>query len=1265
MTPHDLTLALLRTTLVTSAAACVATILLSWLKVDSPRTHRIAWLLVVAQGWLLIPFPLEIESSLEIETLPPPLPPAVRVVESGGMPSSAQVWAPPVDMMPLPPRAMPTSAWACPLAVAAWLLGAIALALFAGARYATIARSLPGGEVPDDPQWQHEWRRALNQQCHAHVRVGMRTLMKHMLTRTRACHPNSSSSPRVPCFRPRKHASIPRIDFRLTANLGPLVAFIPWQYLLLAPRSLWTALTSSERTVILRHELAHIRRRDLWKSLAFRVLALPQWFNPLVWLAARRFDEAAEWHCDRAAACGLARKSSAHVLARNSMPIASALLRTAELATPKRPPRTLGFLAAIPNPNLRTALTRRIQRLVTPRLKEESRMKRLAIPALLIAIAAAQLIRIEHVAAENPPTFSRDAESSERSAPHAAPPTLSELRPHDVITVLVDYGRPKGGERTTVAGKHRERVNFEIACEIVKILPNGNLSIEGHQTILKDGKEQRISLTGEVHPEVIQPDRTVSSSRVAELKIDIENHNIDKLVQPASAAEQRTGVIRVDISETGGPQATSLPNETMDIRDRKARERRLLARSVFRADPVVSGTRPEIAPSARDTVSQAAAVVPPPSDETQAILDEAKAAREAGDRNREFAALAKLPYVIEPPDILDVAYWGRVKSETEEWTTGADHCQCLVAMDGTISGEPFSGPVHVAGLTLEEAQAAIRKQLPEPLRISTLGTRMIGYNSKVAYVSTKNGGAGDDVVRVAVEYPLSADNNVGKLLKTVYGLKGIPTGAKITLCAAGVKEDDARKIIWDAATSAPTAETNYPLLPGDRIFVVLPATATPAYAPTPAHGSQPAAAYAPQPAPALPSDLVRIEYAWNGASGPRRSYASSALARGDTVGRLMSRMLRRDHRLHGSMLDQIAGIPEEFSGADILVSRGGDPSQDEGQGWFLRWDDAAGRIVTGENIELKPGDKLRVDLLDVKVSATPIPEGVPVVGVVHRREDGLVRPQFVRFEVGQTVADVIAAADLPQSLDFAKARLDLYKQDPASPGVDKGSFMPIVWEGDRPTKETNHAVTPGSQLDIDFCAPRTPAQPFPAGEPPLVLGTSERELSNNINAERPQQVAYDITLLEDISGDLAEFIEAGNAGAVRQTAALKPALAVLSKHGLAKTVSRPQLVATAGEPAEFNLGAEVPNKDWLFRNATHVKIVGHVANAIAYTAVGPQNEPPALSVKIEAHADHADERHTLDAEFTIPPGQSAIARLKAKEGSDSPLYLVVTPEWLD
>ena len=63
-----------------------------------------------------------------------------------------------------------------------------------------------------------------------------------------------------------------------------------------------------ELDFILRHELTHWRRRDLlWKVLALAANAL-HWFNPLVWLMARRAAEDLESACDRSVIKGQSRE---------------------------------------------------------------------------------------------------------------------------------------------------------------------------------------------------------------------------------------------------------------------------------------------------------------------------------------------------------------------------------------------------------------------------------------------------------------------------------------------------------------------------------------------------------------------------------------------------------------------------------------------------------------------------------------------------------------------------------------------------------------------------------------------------------------------------------------------------------------------------------------------------------------------------------------------------------------------------------------------
>ena len=59
--------------------------------------------------------------------------------------------------------------------------------------------------------------------------------------------------------------------------------------------SSWTA---ARQETVLRHELAHIRRRDALTQLAAEVACALHWFNPLVWFAARRLYVEREHACD-------------------------------------------------------------------------------------------------------------------------------------------------------------------------------------------------------------------------------------------------------------------------------------------------------------------------------------------------------------------------------------------------------------------------------------------------------------------------------------------------------------------------------------------------------------------------------------------------------------------------------------------------------------------------------------------------------------------------------------------------------------------------------------------------------------------------------------------------------------------------------------------------------------------------------------------------------------------------------------------------------
>jgi beta-lactamase regulating signal transducer with metallopeptidase domain/protein involved in polysaccharide export with SLBB domain len=354
-----------RTTLCTTLAALVTLLLLSALGICSTRIHRTAWVLVILQGWILIPltFTVSIPSAIQPQQLPST---SVNHFEPLATIHSSIIL-----------QAVELSSWqrhGKQAATAAWLLGILAVLSFYMKRYYSLVTHVPLGSETESGDWNDEWREVAD-------------------------------------------AILPRANvyFRITSQVGPLLCFVPFIYLILVPRLLWASLSRDDRIAIFRHELAHLKNGDLWKNLVIRILAMPQWFNPLVWLAIRRFEEAGEWACDE------------EVLASTNLAdtrYANTLLRVAGL--PANAP--CGAVAACGG-----VLTRRVTRLLSSSDKEVSKMKNLAVPVLLLAMTAVQAVRIEPVVADEPVKPAAVETRAEAVAKWHAEPY--HIEPPDVLSI--------------------------------------------------------------------------------------------------------------------------------------------------------------------------------------------------------------------------------------------------------------------------------------------------------------------------------------------------------------------------------------------------------------------------------------------------------------------------------------------------------------------------------------------------------------------------------------------------------------------------------------------------------------------------------------------------------------------------------------------------------------------------------------------------------------------------------------------------------------
>ena len=279
-----------------AVAAVVVQVLLWITRPVAPRTHRLAWACVLLSGILFVQFPIPIAARRLERALPLPLqkvvllnsevwlsqPAAtaqqsdpsqhrdprlaavpVQLAESPG----AQLESRSADKTPLSsepttsrtPKAAdsPLAAWTWGEMLAAFWVGGIGLVLGLNIfGYGRLVRHTRRMRPASDP-YAREWDALL-----ADRRIAR------------------------------------RIPLLASSDCGPALCLTPGGYRLIVPESRWGSLSPAERLGILRHELAHFERNDLFKSLVARCVVVLHWFNPVAWWAQRKFDAAGEWACD-------------------------------------------------------------------------------------------------------------------------------------------------------------------------------------------------------------------------------------------------------------------------------------------------------------------------------------------------------------------------------------------------------------------------------------------------------------------------------------------------------------------------------------------------------------------------------------------------------------------------------------------------------------------------------------------------------------------------------------------------------------------------------------------------------------------------------------------------------------------------------------------------------------------------------------------------------------------------------------------------------
>ena len=217
---------------------------------------------------------------------------------------------------------------------------------------------------------------------------------------------------------------------------------------ILLPASAVSGLSTDELELILAHELAHVRRYDMWVNLVQRLAEAVLFFNPALWYLSRRVSLLREYCCDEAV-CGAGVDS-----AEPHLRYAQALLRAVEVAGIARDKTELASLAATGRSP--SELRRRVARLFGEPMAESVRISRsgIVLTATLVLLLVAGPV-VWQSAAETSPTDRVEAEketTSEGTIEDAETAPGEAETPEQTTSPITVFGRALDQDGKPIAG---------------------------------------------------------------------------------------------------------------------------------------------------------------------------------------------------------------------------------------------------------------------------------------------------------------------------------------------------------------------------------------------------------------------------------------------------------------------------------------------------------------------------------------------------------------------------------------------------------------------------------------------------------------------------------------------------------------------------------------------------------------------------------------------------------------------------------------------
>lgn len=141
----------------------------------------------------------------------------------------------------------------------------------------------------------------------------------------------------------------------------------------------------------------------------------------------------------------------------------------------------------------------------------------------------------------------------------------------------------------------------------------------------------------------------------------------------------------------------------------------------------------------------------------------------------------------------------------------------LVRMDGTVSMGTY-GSVYITGMTIDQARRAIEQFLSQYVLDPEISIDVYSYNSKWYYIISDRGGFGQTVVRL----PITGRETVLDAMSMMFGVPFYGSPRHIWIARPNGQDPNCQQIFpvdWLALVKGGSPATNYQLMPGDRLFI--------------------------------------------------------------------------------------------------------------------------------------------------------------------------------------------------------------------------------------------------------------------------------------------------------------------------------------------------------------------------------------------------------------------------------------------------------------